>query len=171
MPVPDRDEVGHKLSLAMAARAAGAVLAALREVPASELTGEAGITSYTDASANGPGPYFYRVAVQTEQRPFLYATNGTIVWHLDTRPAKRVSRNLADFHTPDALGEMFSRDTAPSATWLTTTPPERIDRLRPYQKDCILAVEQQVIGGRREMLVAMASKPAPPLVTNSPHRR
>src|SRR5687768_11738139 len=34
--------------------------------------------------------------------PFLYASNGSLIWHLDTRPKKRVSRVLSGFHTPDA---------------------------------------------------------------------
>jgi len=89
--------------------------------------------------------------------PFLYATNGAIVWYLDTRQAKRVSRTLSDFHTPDALSSMFTHDPRPAADWLKNTPPERIDRLRPYQRDCILAVEQQILSGRRQMLVAMAT--------------
>ncbi|MHB8894945.1 MAG: type I restriction endonuclease subunit R [Candidatus Geothermincolia bacterium] len=89
--------------------------------------------------------------------PFLYATNGAIVWHLDTRQAKRVSRTLSDFHTPDAMSGLFSQDIRTAADWLRKTPPEQIERLRPYQRDCILAVEQQILSGRRQMLVAMAT--------------
>src|SRR6267143_384361 len=35
--------------------------------------------------------------------PFLYASNGTIIWHLDTRTKKLVSRQLSDFNTPAAI--------------------------------------------------------------------
>jgi type I restriction enzyme R subunit len=35
--------------------------------------------------------------------PFLYASNGEIIWHLDVRPANRVSRQLKGFHSPEAL--------------------------------------------------------------------
>lgn len=89
--------------------------------------------------------------------PFLYATNGTIIWHLDARQPKRVSREIKDFHTPEALVELLMRTVGPAATWLADTPPEQIDRLRPYQRDCILAVEHQILAGRRELLVAMAT--------------
>jgi type I restriction enzyme R subunit len=89
--------------------------------------------------------------------PFLYATNGTIVWHLDARQAKRISRQLKDFHTPEALDWFIGQDSKPPADWLLTTPPERIDRLRPYQANCILAVEKEIINGRRNLLVAMAT--------------
>src|ERR1700730_5420633 len=70
--------------------------------------------------------------------PFLYATNGTIIWHLDARPSKRISRQLKDFHTPEALDWFFGQDSKTPEDWLLTTPPERIDRLRPYQGNCIL---------------------------------
>jgi type I restriction enzyme R subunit len=43
--------------------------------------------------------------------PFLYSSNGTLIWHLDTRPSKHVSRQLSDFHTPEALEERFADDT------------------------------------------------------------
>ena len=69
--------------------------------------------------------------------PFLYATNGAIVWHLDTRQAKRVSRTLSDFHTPDAMSGLFTQDLRSAADWLNKTPPDQIERLRPYQRDCI----------------------------------
>jgi type I restriction enzyme, R subunit len=89
--------------------------------------------------------------------PFLYASNGTLTWHLDTRPAKLVSRQISDFHTPEALEERFTKDTSAGTSCLLDTPPEQMTRLRPYQRDCILAIEQAIIGGKRDMMVAMAT--------------
>jgi type I restriction enzyme, R subunit len=89
--------------------------------------------------------------------PFLYASNGTLIWHLDTRPEKLVSRQLSDFHTPDALQARFAHDVAPARDYLLSTSPEQIGRLRPYQRECILAVEQAMLGGKRDMMVAMAT--------------
>jgi type I restriction enzyme, R subunit len=87
----------------------------------------------------------------------LYASSGEIIWHLDVRPAKRVSRQLKGFHSPEALQWLFDRDSTPPIDWLIQTPPERIERLRTYQRDCILAVEKEVIAGRRDLMVAMAT--------------
>src|SRR6266481_609831 len=89
--------------------------------------------------------------------PFLYASNGTLIWHLDTRPDKLVSRQLSDFHTPDALESRFSHDTAAACAYLLETPTEQIGRLRPYQRECILAVEQAILGDKHDMMVAMAT--------------
>ncbi len=89
--------------------------------------------------------------------PFLYASNGTIVWHLDTRPEKLVSRTLSDFHTPDALASRFDHETGSAANYLLDTPPDQITRLRPYQRDCIIAVEDAIMRGKHDMMVAMAT--------------
>jgi type I site-specific restriction endonuclease len=89
--------------------------------------------------------------------PFLYASNGEIIWHLDVRPGKLISRQIKGFHSAEALKWLFEHDLAPAIDWLVGTPPERIGRLRPYQKNCILAVEKEIIGGRRDLLVAMAT--------------
>src|SRR5439155_11178876 len=78
--------------------------------------------------------------------PFLYASNGTLIWHLDTRPRKLVSRQLSDFHTPGALEERFARDTSAGRSYLLYTPPEQITRLRPYQRECIIELERAIIG-------------------------
>jgi type I restriction enzyme R subunit len=89
--------------------------------------------------------------------PFLYASNGTLVWHLDTRPERLVSRQLSEFHTPDALDARFAHETATSRSYLLDTLPEQIGRLRPYQRDCIVAVENAIISGKHDMMVAMAT--------------
>ena len=89
--------------------------------------------------------------------PFLYASNGTLIWHLDTRPAKRVSRPVSDFHTPEALAARFNDNAQPAHEWLLATAPEPIGRLRPYQRDCIIAVESSIAGGKRDLMVAMAT--------------
>src|SRR5205085_6410392 len=75
----------------------------------------------------------------------------------DTRPEKLVSRQLSDFHTPDALEARFAHDTGLGRAYLLDTPTEQIGRLRAYQRDCILAVEQAIVGGRHDMMVAMAT--------------
>ncbi len=89
--------------------------------------------------------------------PFLYASNGTLIWHLDTRSEKLVSRQIADFHTPEALQTRFAEDAAAARSYLAHAPVEQISRLRPYQRDCILVVEQAILSGRRDMMVAMAT--------------
>jgi type I restriction enzyme R subunit len=89
--------------------------------------------------------------------PFLYSSNGELIWHMDTRPEKPRSRTLSGFHTPEALDARFTHDTSTATTYLLDTPPEQIGRLRPYQRDCIVAVEQAIMGGKHDMMVAMAT--------------
>jgi type I restriction enzyme R subunit len=99
----------------------------------------------------GPGNWNgYRV-------PFLYATNGEIVWFLDVRGEKPVSRQLSNFHTAPALEAMFAYDPFPARSWLLDTPPERIERLRPYQIACHVATESAILRGLRELLLALAT--------------
>src|SRR5438093_7268626 len=89
--------------------------------------------------------------------PFLYASNGTIIWHLDTRTNKLVSRQLSDFNTPEALEARFAHDASSAGSYLLDTPPEQIAKLRPYQRECIVAVEKAILGNKHDMMVAMAT--------------
>jgi type I restriction enzyme, R subunit len=89
--------------------------------------------------------------------PFLYATNGEIIWYLDARPDKRISRPISNFHTASALEAFFTTDLWPARQWLLDTPAERIERLRDYQLRSIVAVESAILDGRRDLLVAMAT--------------
>ncbi len=106
---------------------------------------------YSRGAVGGPGNWNgFRV-------PFLYATNGEIIWHLDVRSEKLVSRTLSHFHTAAALAEKFAFDDHPSRRWLMDTPPERIVRLRMYQVACIVATESAMLAGQRELLIAKAT--------------
>lgn len=89
--------------------------------------------------------------------PFLYATNGEVIWHLDTRHEKRISRKVSNFHTSTALEELFSTDLKTARAWLKSTSPDQIERLRPYQQDAINSIESALLDGKRQMLVAMAT--------------
>src|SRR5580658_9877323 len=42
--------------------------------------------------------------------PFLYSTNGEVIWHHDVRHALNRSRQIAHFHPPDALREFLDRN-------------------------------------------------------------
>ncbi len=42
--------------------------------------------------------------------PFLYSTNGEVLWHHDVRHPQSRSRRIAHFHTPDALREQLECD-------------------------------------------------------------
>ena len=44
--------------------------------------------------------------------PFLYSTNGEVIWHHDVRHDRNRSRQIAHFHTPDALREQLGRELA-----------------------------------------------------------
>ena len=89
--------------------------------------------------------------------PFLFASNGEIIWFIDVRGDKPASRQLSNFHTAPALEAAFAFDPKPAHDWLLDTPPDIISRLRDYQRRCIVAAEAAIISGRRELLLAMAT--------------
>jgi type I restriction enzyme R subunit len=106
---------------------------------------------YSRGAANGSGNW------NGFHIPFLYATNGEIIWHLDIRADKPVSRTISNFHTAPALAEKFAFDDRPSRQWLLDTPPEKIIRLRPYQVGCIVVTESAILAAIRELLIASAT--------------
>jgi type I restriction enzyme R subunit len=55
------------------------------------------------------------------------------------------------------LEALFAFDQNPARGWLLGTPPGLIQRLRDYQRACIVATEGAVINGRRDLLLAMAT--------------
>lgn len=89
--------------------------------------------------------------------PFLYATNGEIVWYLDARSEKHISRKISNFHTASALTEFLGKGSGNAQAWLETNPPDQIERLRTYQINAIRRIESSIIGGKRQLLVAMAT--------------
>src|SRR5438876_5060899 len=106
---------------------------------------------YAEGAFQGPGNW------NGCRVPFLYATNGEIIWHLDARQVKPVSRPISNFHTAPALEALFAFDQNPAHGWLLDTPPDLIQRLRDYQRACIVAAEAAIISARRDLLLALAT--------------
>lgn len=88
--------------------------------------------------------------------PFLYSTNGEVVWFHDVRPRMACSRRLKTFHTPSALHEKLSFDHGLKCAWFQATPNNH-HRLRPYQIEANTAVEQAITESKQQMMVAMAT--------------
>jgi type I restriction enzyme, R subunit len=87
--------------------------------------------------------------------PFLYSTNGEVIWFHDVRDQLNRSRQVSGFHTPQALDEMLTRDFDTEAADLAGIPLNL--RLRPYQVEANTAVEQAIRERKRKMLLAMAT--------------
>src|SRR5690606_28614108 len=75
------------------------------------------------------------------------------------------SREVAGFHTPDALLEKLSRDEAAALEVLTHLPFH--DAVRPYQREAIAAVERAIRERKRNVLLAMATGTGKTLTTVS----
>jgi type I restriction enzyme R subunit len=88
--------------------------------------------------------------------PFLYSSNGEVLWFHDVRHPLNRSRRVAAFHTPAALEEMLARDFDGACSWFAATPNNH-PLLRPYQVEANTAIEQAIAARKRQMLVAMAT--------------
>lgn len=88
--------------------------------------------------------------------PFLYSSNGEQVRFLDVRNHQNIGRSIADFHTPEALNELFARNYTSIFKRLKNMPNDN-PFLRYYQKDAIESIENNISAGKRKMLVAMAT--------------
>ena len=103
---------------------------------------------YSRGAFDGPGNWSgHRV-------PFLYATNGEVIYFLDMRNEKNLSRQISQFHTDSALEELFG--SAADFAWLRDNPVN-IERLRSYQLRAVEAMETAIGKGKRAMLIAMAT--------------
>jgi type I restriction enzyme R subunit len=87
--------------------------------------------------------------------PFLYSTNGEVIWHHDIRHKLNRSREIFGFHTPDALLEILGRDFEAACQKLLATPNDH-QWLRDCQKEANTATEQAIAERKRAMLIAMA---------------
>jgi type I restriction enzyme, R subunit len=88
--------------------------------------------------------------------PFLYSTNGEVIWHHDIRHELNRSHIIAQFHTPEALLERLQKEFEVSCESLSQTPNYH-PRLRPYQREANEAVEKAIAVRKQQMLVAMAT--------------
>jgi len=88
--------------------------------------------------------------------PFLYSTNGELIWFHDVRNKLSRSRKVTQFHTPNALRDMLERDFDAAISWLETHPNNH-HWLRPYQVAANDAIEKAIADQKRQMLVAMAT--------------
>jgi type I restriction enzyme R subunit len=100
----------------------------------------------TDQDPEYPGGY--RV-------PFLYSTNGEVIWFHDVRYPLNRSRQVSGFHTPTALREMMTRDFDGETGTLVTLPQSKY--LRPYQREANEAIEEAIRQRKRKLLVTMAT--------------
>jgi type I restriction enzyme R subunit len=88
--------------------------------------------------------------------PFLYATNGEVIWFHDVRHELNRSRQIKRFHTYSALRELLGRDVDAALQKLQALAHEH-PLLRPYQLDANRAVEKAIAERKRHLLVAMAT--------------
>jgi type I restriction enzyme, R subunit len=88
--------------------------------------------------------------------PFLYSTNGEVIWFHDVRHPLNRSRRVSRFHTPTALQELLGQDFDAASEKLLALPNAG-NRLRPYQRDANAAVEKAIADRKRNLLVAMAT--------------
>src|SRR4051794_9062808 len=73
--------------------------------------------------------------------PFIYSSNGEIIWFRDVRHDLNRSREISHFHTPAALVEMLERDVDGPGQWLQGNPSDHA-MLRSYQHLACHAIEQ-----------------------------
>ena len=88
--------------------------------------------------------------------PFLYSTNGAVIWHHDIRHELNRSRQVFGFHTPEAFLEMLARNFDEELASLLATPNDQ-PRIRPYQQEASAGIEKAIEQRKRQMLVAMAT--------------
>jgi len=75
--------------------------------------------------------------------PFLFSTNGEVIWFQDVRHELNVARRVLGFPTPGGLSEKLSREFDEACTWFRLNSNQH-PRLRPYQMDANAAIEEAV---------------------------
>jgi hypothetical protein len=75
--------------------------------------------------------------------PFLYSTDGEVIWHHDIRHQLNRSRQVSGFHTPEALVESLTRDFEDNCATLLATANDH-PRIRPYLQEASTGIEKAI---------------------------
>lgn len=104
--------------------------------------------------------------------PFTFATNGrpycpqletmSGIWFLDLRQTNNTPNALRGWLSPNGITELLERNISAGNEKLRKLSLDLLRdedglNLRGYQVEAIQAIEQAIIGGRKNILVAMAS--------------
>lgn len=98
--------------------------------------------------------------------PFLFATNGrpflrqlrtkSGIWFLDARRPTNHPHPLEGWYTPQGLLDLLAQDVGRAEAKLQAESSDYLP-LRDFQRDAIEAVENAIIAGQQDMLLAMAT--------------
>jgi type I restriction enzyme R subunit len=88
--------------------------------------------------------------------PFIYSTNREVIFFQDLRDQFSLPRTVSHFHNLSALRTLLIKDVMKSIAWLKNTPIDDYG-LRGYQQEAIRSIEEALVNGKRQMIVAMAS--------------
>lgn len=104
------------------------------------------------------GAYRIPFAFSSNGRPFLrqLATKSGI-WFCDLRRPENLGQALDGWYTPEGLTALLKRDETRAHEQIEREPFAYGFSLRHYQEAAIRAAEAAIAGGRREMLLAMAT--------------
>lgn len=90
--------------------------------------------------------------------PFIYSTNGEIIWFQDLRESNSYSRRISNSHTPEALAEMLQKDFQRDCLWFPQNPNHNHHpKLRDYQIVATEAIERAIAEGKRKIFIALAT--------------
>ncbi len=87
--------------------------------------------------------------------PFLYSTNGEVIWYHDIRHPLNRSRQVSAFHTPKALHERLDAHFEDTVSGFFTVPDNPM--MRPYQREACDAIGRAIRDRKQVMLLAMAT--------------
>ncbi|MDO8427664.1 MAG: DEAD/DEAH box helicase family protein, partial [Candidatus Diapherotrites archaeon] len=88
--------------------------------------------------------------------PFIYSTNGITIWFRDLREENSLSRQVSQFHTPQALIQYLLDNKKIASQWFASHPNDH-PRLRYYQINATKAIEDGLKKQKKEMMLAMAT--------------
>lgn len=123
------------------------------------------LVAFVEAKKIGLGPqnvlsqaqrYVKGAGQDGQDIPFIYSTNGEIIWFQDLRTSNSRSRQVQKFHTPKALIEYLNNNIHENTKWFIENPPT-YTKLRYYQREAITSIEQAITDNKHAMLLAMAT--------------
>lgn len=117
---------------------------------------KAGLPTWADSS----GKVHYKI-------PFCFSANGreyraamktkSGIWHRDVRHATNMSKALPEWHTPEELLAKLETDLQEQNNWFKQNADMSDLGLRYYQEEAVQAVENAIVAGQQDILLAMAT--------------